>query len=74
MIEAVRPHFAKPMLWAGGFRSTKVEFLNTEEGSLMFRFFSSLLLGDWTSYYLSINSKIDPTPVKMVEDFKKMLA
>jgi hypothetical protein len=21
--------FAKPMLWAGGFRSTKVDFLNT---------------------------------------------
>ena len=55
-------------------KGVKVEFLNTEEGSLMFRFFSSLLLGDWTSYYLSINSKIDPTPVKMVEDFKKMLA
>jgi glucose/mannose-6-phosphate isomerase len=35
--------------------------------------FSSLALGDWTSYYLALNYKQDPTPVKMVEDFKKAL-
>lgn len=35
--------------------------------------FSSLALGDWVSYYLALNYKQDPTPVQMVEDFKKML-
>lgn len=35
--------------------------------------FSSLALGDWVSYYLALNYKQDPTPVKMVEDLKKML-
>jgi len=54
-------------------RGVKNIFIENKEGSLMFRMFSSLLLGDWTSYYLAINSKIDPTPVDMVEEFKRML-
>lgn len=49
------------------------ESLQLRDGSLMFKVFSNLLLGDWTSYYLAINKKIDPTPVKIVEDFKKLL-
>jgi glucose/mannose-6-phosphate isomerase len=36
--------------------------------------FESLILGDWISYYLALEYKQDPTPVKMVEDLKKMLA
>lgn len=35
--------------------------------------FSTLLLGDWVSYYLAMEYGQDPTPVKMVEDFKRML-
>ena len=54
-------------------KGVKTEFINTENGSLMLRFLSVLLLGDWTSYYLSINSKMDPTPVKMVEEFKEKM-
>jgi len=50
-----------------------VDFLETRKGSMMFRVFSSLLLGDWASYYLALNHKIDPTPVAMVEEFKKMM-
>jgi glucose/mannose-6-phosphate isomerase len=50
-----------------------VDFLKTREGSMLFRVFSSLLLGDWTSYYLALNHKIDPTPVAMVEEFKKLM-
>ena len=51
----------------------ETDFIETKEGPLMFRLFSSLLLGDWTSYYLALNYKIDPTPVAMVEKFKKMM-
>jgi len=51
----------------------KVEVLNIKDGSPTFKIFSSLLLGDWTSYYLALNKKIDPTPVDMVEEFKKLM-
>ncbi len=54
-------------------KGVKTEFINTEEGSLMFRFFANILLGDWVSYYTALNAKINPTPVDMVEDFKKKL-
>jgi glucose/mannose-6-phosphate isomerase len=37
------------------------------------KMFDALLLGDWVSYYLSLSYRQDPTPVVMVEDFKKML-
>jgi glucose/mannose-6-phosphate isomerase len=43
------------------------------DGTMMLKFFEILLLGDWTSYYVAINNKIDPTPVEMVEEFKMML-
>jgi hypothetical protein len=33
-----------------------------------------LALADWTAYYLALEYKIDPTPVDMVEDLKKLLA
>jgi glucose/mannose-6-phosphate isomerase len=39
----------------------------------MFRMFSNLLLGDWTSYYLAITNKTDPTPVVLVEEFKSLI-
>ena len=32
-----------------------------------------LSLGLWTSYYLALLSEIDPTPVELVEKFKKLL-
>jgi glucose/mannose-6-phosphate isomerase len=54
-------------------KGVKIDFVETKNGSLMFRVFSSLLLGDWTSYYVAINQKINPTPVLMVEEFKKSL-
>lgn len=45
------------------------------EGSDVFaKIFSSLNLADWTSYYLALEYNQDPTPVQMVEDFKKILA
>jgi glucose/mannose-6-phosphate isomerase len=52
----------------------KVEFVKIKTGSLMFKIFSTLLLGDWVSYYVALNQKIDPTPVKIIEDFKKQMS
>jgi glucose/mannose-6-phosphate isomerase len=54
-------------------KGVKTSFIETIEGPMMLRLFEILLLGDWTSYYVAINNKIDPTPVEMVEEFKVML-
>jgi len=50
-----------------------VEFVDIKKGNLLFKIFSTLLLGDWTSYYLALQREVDPTPVKIVEQFKKKL-
>ena len=54
-------------------KGVKNSFIDTKEGTMMFRLFAVLLLGDWTSYYVAINNKTDPTPVVMVEEFKAMM-
>jgi glucose/mannose-6-phosphate isomerase len=38
--------------------------------SLLSKIFSGMYLGDWVSYYVALLNETDPTPVKMVEDFK----
>lgn len=37
------------------------------------RIFNTILVGSWLSYHLALNRNIDPTPVDIVEDFKKKL-
>ena len=37
------------------------------------KLFSSIYIGDWTSYFLALSYKIDPTKVDIVEDLKKQL-
>ncbi len=37
------------------------------------RIFSTILLGSYVGYYLALEYKVDPSPVVMVEDLKKML-
>jgi glucose/mannose-6-phosphate isomerase len=37
------------------------------------RMFRALYAGDWLSYYLAMEYGIDPTPVEIIEDFKKAL-
>ena len=34
---------------------------------------SAIYIGDWTSYYLALEHELDPTPVSIVEEFKKKL-
>lgn len=40
----------------------------------LLKIFSGILLGDWASYYLAIYQKTDPTPVNLVEEFKKKIS
>ena len=51
----------------------EVEDIHTEGKGLLARMFSTIYLGDLTSYYLALMNKVDPTPVPIVEDLKKRL-
>lgn len=50
-----------------------VKVLDINQGMVFNKIFHTLYLGDWISYYLALEYGIDPTPVDMVEDLKKML-
>ena len=54
-------------------RGFNVEVLDLEKGTVFYKIFSSLILGDWTAYYLAKNYNVDPEEVPMVEEFKKMI-
>lgn len=54
-----------------GIETTIIEM---ENDNIFNTIFSTLLLGDWVSYYLALAYNQDPTPVDMVEDLKKQLA
>ncbi len=55
-------------------KGAKTDFIEMKDGSLLFKVFSTLILGDWVSYYLALENKTDPTPVKMVEEFKELMS
>ncbi len=48
-------------------------FVEMENSNTFFAVFSTLILGDWTSFHLALEYGQDPTPVDMVEDFKEQL-
>lgn len=52
---------------------TESEIVDYEEGDIFYRMFSSILTGGFTSYYLALEYNNDPTPVELVEKFKKLL-
>ncbi len=54
-------------------KNIPVEIIDMEKGSVFYKMFAALYLGDWMSYYLALEYGQDPTPVDLVEDFKKML-
>lgn len=54
-------------------KGVKTDFIDIKEGDILFKLFSTLVLGDWVSYYLALEYKVDPTPVEMVEVFKKRM-
>lgn len=52
---------------------TDSEIVDYEDGDIFYKMFSSLLIGGFTSYYLALKYGNDPTPVELVEKFKKLL-
>ncbi len=56
--------------------SQKVDVVEifTKGNSLLSRLFSALYYADFTSYYLALQNKVDPTPVHVIESLKKKLA
>lgn len=66
-----RMHATANLLKEKGIETTIIEM---ENDNIFNTIFSTLLLGDWMSYYLALAYNQDPTPVDMVEDLKKQLA
>jgi glucose/mannose-6-phosphate isomerase len=54
-------------------RGVKGEFLELKERNVLQKIFNSILLSEWTSFYLAQLYRKDPGPVKLVEEFKKSL-
>ena len=54
-------------------KGINVDFIDIKKGEILFKIFSTLALGNWISYYLALENKIDPSPVKIVEEFKNKL-
>lgn len=54
-------------------KGVAVEIIDLEGETIFEKMFSSVMLGDFTSYYLALEYGQDPTPVDMVEKLKKLL-
>ncbi len=50
-----------------------VEEIKTKANFLLSRIFSGIYYGDFASYYLAMEHKVDPTPVTVIENLKKRL-
>lgn len=55
-------------------RGLRVQTIDISNEDIFLKIFSSLILGDWASYYAALKYGIDPEPVPMVEEFKKLIA
>ncbi len=55
-------------------RGVSSEMIDMGQGSVFIKMFRAILLGDWASYHLALRYGVDPTPVDMVEELKKLLA
>lgn len=47
--------------------------VNVKGSSLLARMFYTIYLGDYTSYYLALRERVDPTPVEVIEWLKRQL-
>lgn len=54
-------------------KGIETDFISLEAQKTLDTIFSALIMGNWISYYLSLEYGQDPTPVAMVEEFKKQL-
>ena len=66
-----RMHVTAKLLKKRGINNTIIEM---QDSNIFNTIFTTLLLGDWTSYHLALEYGQDPTPVDMVEDLKRQLA
>ncbi len=55
-------------------RGLKTEVITLEGKNKFHKIFSSLILADWTSFYLAKEYEIDPEEVPMIEEFKKIIS
>ena len=46
----------------------KVEFIDMEGKTMLEKIFSTTLRGFWTAYWLALEYKVDPTPIKAIEE------
>lgn len=51
----------------------KVEFIEIQGKNMLEKIFSTIILGFWTSYWLALEYKVDPTPVKTIDEFKRKM-
>ncbi len=51
----------------------ETEVIEMKGRNYLEKFLNTLVLGDWISYYLAMEYNQDPTPVELVEEFKKKL-
>lgn len=51
----------------------ETEIIGMKGKDYLTKFLNTLILGDWVSYYLALEYNQDPTPVELVEEFKKKL-
>ena len=66
---AKRISLAKDILQKKGVSVTEINI----KGPLLKQMFTTILLGDITSYFLALRYETDPTPVPLIEQFKKDL-
>lgn len=52
----------------------KVEFIDMPGKNMLEKIFTSTLLGFWTSFFLAMEYRVDPTEIKTIEEFKRRLA
>ncbi len=55
-------------------RGVEVTEIGLSGPNRLAKILSAIYIGDWVSFFLAIKYKQDPTPVKMIEDFKKKMA
>ncbi|MEK7566717.1 MAG: bifunctional phosphoglucose/phosphomannose isomerase [Patescibacteria group bacterium] len=55
-------------------RGLGVEEVKMPGASIWHKIFATLLIADWTAYYLALHYGVDPKNVPMVEEFKKLIA
>lgn len=49
------------------------EIINLTGQTLLEKIFSSIILADWTSYYLALAYEVDPLATPIIEEFKKRI-